>query len=605
MASALANAAMYAPVGLVAWARRAGRVRTGGHYILWAGLWAAFVSLPLELGKLFVPLKHPDFTNLLIAGAAAAITYGTARWLERVLVDVACEPAQSTRAPQPPVREPMKVAAQWPVPRALDLVIGVPPLLAVGVALVRYPVGAPLLAAALIAYGVLLWRRPLLWLFAIPALLPSLDLSPLTGRLPLDEFDLVVLVTVAVCYVRLYRVKPGPWPHPILKVAVTLLWVTWAVSTARGLWPLWGATGDVLASSHSPWEAWLVGKGLLWALLLVPLIRRVPPQAIESARSYVLRGLLVGLVVVTLAVLWERYVFVGLFNFDTVFRVTGTFASMNTGGAYIEAFIAFAFPALAVWVMMQRSWALSLLGIALVGLVAYAMLVTFSRGGYAGLAVGLAVVGIGTLRSRSGPPVRRWAALAGLIAAAVAVAVPVLSGGFAEYRLARSAEDLSIREAHWRRALGLMDDGITAAVFGMGFGQYPTTYLLYSGALVPPGTYSVIREGDNAYLRLTAGESVFLDQLVDVQPDTRYRLTARVRQQFGEKGLTVALCEKALLYSFECVWRGATPQTGRSSDGALCRSRSTQKSSVVAAGRTDPSSCPCTMRAAVRLMSTT
>jgi len=34
MASALANAAMYAPVGLVSWARRAGRVRTGGHHML-------------------------------------------------------------------------------------------------------------------------------------------------------------------------------------------------------------------------------------------------------------------------------------------------------------------------------------------------------------------------------------------------------------------------------------------------------------------------------------------------------------------------------------------------------------------------------------------
>ena len=61
------------------------------------------------------------------------------------------------------------------------------------------------------------------------------------------------------------------------------------------------------------------------------------------------------------------------------------------------------------------------------------------------------------------------------------------------------------------------------------------------------------------YLRLTAGESVFLDQLVDVQPDTRYRLTARVRQPFGGKGLTVALCEKALLYSFDCIWRELTP----------------------------------------------
>ncbi len=55
-------------------------------------------------------------------------------------------------------------------------------------------------------------------------------------------------------------------------------------------------------------------------------------------------GVLLGLTVVALAVLWERHVHVGIADFANVFRVTGTFASMHTGGAYIEAFLAFAFP---------------------------------------------------------------------------------------------------------------------------------------------------------------------------------------------------------------------------------------------------------------------
>jgi VanZ family protein len=563
MASALANAVMYAPVGLLLWARTAGQVRTVDHPALKAALWAVLLALPVELGKLFVPLKHPDFTDLLIAGSAAALTYAMVRWLELVLVEGA--PTQPAPRPKLLTATPVKMPFKWPMPHPANLLIAVPPVLAVGAGLARYPVGSALLVLALLVYAVLLWRWPLLWLIAIPALLPTLDLSPLSGRLLLDEFDLIVLVTLAVCYVRLYRVKPAPWPHQLVKVAVVLLWVTWCMATARGLWPMWGATGGVLASSHSPLEAWQVGKGLLWALLLVPMIRRVPRESLEMAQKYVLNGLIAGLGVVTLVVLWERYVFVGLLDFDNVFRVTGTFSSMNTGGAYIEAFIAFAFPALAVWVVMQRSWALQFLGIAAACLSCYVMLVTFSRGGYAGLAVGLIVVGLGTFRVRSGLPARRWVAVAGLMAVAVAVAVPVISGGFAQYRLARAAEDLSIREGHWRRALDLMDDDVLAAVGGMGFGQYPTLYLLYSGARIPTGTYSVTREGDNPYLRLTAGEAVFLDQLVDVLPETRYRLTARVRQEFGGKGLTVALCEKALLYSFDCVWKSLesdSPETG-------------------------------------------
>ena len=515
MASALANAVMYAPVGLLLWARTAGQVRIVDHPALRAALWAVLLAFLVELGKLFVPLKHPDFTNLLIAGSAAALTYAMVRWLELVLAEGA--PSQPAPRPRPLSATPVEGdRTNCPCLTGRSLLIGVPPLLAVGAGLATYPVGADLLALALLVYAVLLWRWPLLWLLAIPALLPTLDLSPLSGRLLLDEFDLIVLVTIAVGYMRLYWVRPTPWPHPLVKVAVVLLWITWGMATARGLWPMWGATGDVLASSHSPLEAWQVGKGLLWALLLVPMIRRVPRESLETARKYVLNGLIVGLGVVTLVVLWERYVFVGFLDFDNVFRVTGTFSSMNTGGAYIEAFIAFAFPALAVWVVMQRSWALKFLGIAAAGLSCYAMLVTFSRGGYAGLAVGLVVVGLGTFRVRSDLPARRWVAVAGLMAVAVAVAVPVISGGFAQYRLARAAEDLSIREGHWRRALDLMDDGVLATVAGMGFGQYPTLYLLYSGARIPTGTYSVTREGDNPYLRLTAGEAVFLDQLVDV-----------------------------------------------------------------------------------------
>ena len=34
-----------------------------------------------------------------------------------------------------------------------------------------------------------------------------------------------------------------------------------------------------------------------------------------------------------------------------------------------------------------------------------------------------------------------------------------------------------------------------------------------------------------------------------------------MRQEFGGKGLTVALCEKALLYSFDCVWKSLEPDS--------------------------------------------
>jgi len=570
MASLIAIAIMYGPLGVVIWAREAAGVRIPGRGALAAAFWAACLALPMELGKLMVPPKHPDFTDLLIAAASAACTFSLIRWIEQALtgspphstartttpaISVAAEPVAAGTV-KPETSEPV---SDWPIPRPAALLLGLPALLAVLVGLVSYPVGGAVLAALLLLYGGMLWRRPLLWFFVIPALLPLLDLSQITGRLLLDEFDLLVLVTLAVGYPRVSGIKPRSWPNALLPAALVLLWVTWGLAITRGLWPLVGNEGDITAGSHSPVEAWVVGKGMLWSLLLVPIIRRLPHNARKPARNYFFDGLVAGLGLLTLAVLWERHVFVGLGDMENVFRVTGTFASMHTGGAYIEAFIAFAFPVLAVWVLTQKSWKRKALGIGLAVLTSYAMLVTFSRGGYAGLAAGLMVVIFGTLRMRSARPGPRWIALVGLTVAVLAVAVPILSGGFAQQRLGRTAEDFAFRQSHWARALDLMDDGVLAAVAGMGFGRYPSVYLWNDVGPKSPGTYQIMREDDDPFLRLGSGESVFLEQMVNVKPGTNFRVSARLRQAQEDAGLSAPLCEKALLYSFECVWNQLKP----------------------------------------------
>ena len=568
LSSLLIQAGMYAPIGLAVWALHPPRRGVSGSVAWIAALGAAALALPIELGKLLVPDKHPDPTNLLIAAVSAAVVCSLASWLGRVLIgDQAGHggqtvPAGSSFRPSPPVEErAAQSAMDWPPPDPVGVLIGLIAAIVSLFGMAHYPFGKPWLAAALLGYGALLWRRPWIAFFAVPAALPVLDLGPLTGPLWLDEFDLVVLVTFAVAYPRLYRAQPLPWPSRWLSAASVLLWTSWVVSSLRGLWPLLNTEGGVGDSSHSPLEAWLVGKGLLWALLLVPLLRRVPREGVAAAQAYFRNGLVAGLIMVSLVVLWERHVFVGLTDFENVFRVTGTFASMRTGGAYIEAYLAFAFPALVVGVLMAPHWVLRGLGVGAAALVSYAMMVTFSRGGYAGLVIGLVPVGLAMLRLRTGSRMHRWLALAGLVAASIAAAVPVLSGGFAQDRLARASDDLSVREGHWKRALNLMDDGPITALVGMGFGQYPMAYLMRAESGQPPGTYSVIRNGDNPYLRLGAGESVFLDQIVAVEPGAAYTLAARVRPASGDAALGVALCEKALLYSFECGWYRLQPET--------------------------------------------
>ncbi len=559
MASLLANAALYGPLGLMVWLRRG--VRPGGGSI--AALWGFSLSLAMELGKLLLAPKHPDLTNPLIGAAAAMVAYSLALWLERVLAGgvspvPAPTPVTADAAPGSSGVPPLPRGAANP----LGLIPSAPFFLLLSWGFVRYPEGHVLLAAALVGYGVALWRSGSLWLLVLPALLPVLDLSPWTGRLLLDEFDLLILLTLALGYWRGFDRLPAPWESPLQRWAVILLLVSWALAMAMGLWPLLDE-GEVLISSHSPLEAWMVGKGLLWALLLLPLLRRQRGRSRARARIRLVNGLVAGLALSVAAVLWQRHVFVGLLDFDNVFRVSGGFASMNTGGAYIEGFLALTFPVLVVWLLVQRRWWAIAGGLLLAALASYAMLVTFSRGGYGGLVAGLAVAGMGLWFRRGEAKLRRLLLFGGVSAVAVVLAVPILTDGFARERLGRVAQDMQTRLDHWERALGLMPDGPAGGLLGAGFGRYAPSYLWKADVPKPPGTYAVLEENGKPFLRLGAGESVFLDQTVAVRPDTRYRLSLRLRQPAGEASLKVTLCEKALLYSFDCVDRPLQPNDGR------------------------------------------
>lgn len=567
MSSLIAQAGLYAPLGLAMWAFFL--ARNAKVVAVMSGLAAIALALPIELGKLFVADKHPDLTNLLIAGGSAAIANAMAFWTGRALVHgdrasqerrlaasahfgvwdtrTAPETAPRVRVPKPP-------------PHPLGLAVGLAALLPIGYGVSRYPAGKVWLTFALAAYGALIARRPQSAFFLLPALAAGLDLSPVTGTLLLNEFDLFVLVALAILYPKLYRTQPVPWASRWLAVSLAALWASWFAASARGLWPLPSLSAGVLDSSHSALEAWLAGKGILWALTLAPPLRRVAAVYSGSLPRLVLRGLLAGLAAVALAVTKERAAFVGLLDFDNPFRVTGTFSDMRTGGAYIEAFIAFAFPALVFETLAARAWVWRAAGVAAAVVVCYAMLVTFSRGGYAGLLAGFAATAL-LARAGADRQARRWPIYAGLAAAVVAAAVPVLSGSFAQSRLARSADDLSIRKDHWRRALNLMDPGATAALFGMGFGQYPTRYALLADSDKPPGAYRVVYDDHNHFLRLSAGETVFLDQLVSVENGGRYTFSAWIRQPEETAALSVAVCEKALLYSFGCEWRTLKPKT--------------------------------------------
>jgi hypothetical protein len=277
-----------------------------------------------------------------------------------------------------------------------------------------YPVFKPLLGGFLLVYGVLLFRWPLVWLAILPACVPILQLAHWSGRLFLEDLDIVFVFTLAVLLWR----APASHQHQRLPLALHLvvfaLAVSYLSSLAIGLtpWPDWRAP-DVLASFLSPANALRLSKGFVWAALLSPFILPAFREHPEAAQRMLVGGMVAGALVTGAMALWERGVWQALIygrdryqilapllDFSTPYRITGTFAEMHTGGEAIDGYLGLAWPMMVLALALsRRPWTLALSSLAL-GLLIYSLVTTFSRGLYFSLAVAGAVWLFGLWRVR-------------------------------------------------------------------------------------------------------------------------------------------------------------------------------------------------------------
>ena len=69
---------------------------------------------------------------------------------------------------------------------------------AVGFFVALFPVAQVWLAAGFAGYALVLARYPRAWLVMVPAAMPALDLGFFSGWFFFEEFDALVLVTLAV-----------------------------------------------------------------------------------------------------------------------------------------------------------------------------------------------------------------------------------------------------------------------------------------------------------------------------------------------------------------------------------------------------------------------
>ncbi|MHB1247741.1 MAG: VanZ family protein, partial [Sulfuriferula sp.] len=562
LASLLFVVVAYAPFGVLAYLWQLGALRRMGAAV--PALLAAIAATAAEFSKLFQPAEHPDPTNILLAALAAAAAYRLLVWMGVSNVPA----ARSHNAPQPISAAPRAQALAYAAELAPEPSVAHPrrhgninPLALVSTAILawavwRYPLGSLWLGGALLMYAALLWRWPQAWLIAVPAMLPVLDLAPFSGRFFFDEFDCLILATFAVAG---WRRSCGRWVWNLSAAGwlmLALFTLSVAIAALIGAYPFPALDANSFSNYYSSYNALRVAKGLLWLLLLLPLLR--VELDLDSARSQRLLtlGMTLGVLAGGISVLWERAAFTGILNFSSDYRVVGMFSGMHTGGAYIEGYFATALPFVAWWALSNRGTLARWFGIGVFALGVYSLMVTFARGGYIALALGMAVLGFGVLLRRSDSP--RTPQIIGALALLLVlggIAWPAVEGRFMQSRFATVQQDIHIRTAHWQEAVGMMDDGVATQLFGMGLGRYPETYFWRNTSGVRPANYRFVTKNDNTWLELSAGDSLYFEQIVAVQPGLHYRLSFDARSRQSQSNLTVPVCEKWMLYSSACVWQ--------------------------------------------------
>ena len=523
---------------------------------------AVLLALAIEAARLFIAGKVADTGNAMIAALGAASGFLAFPLLLRHFrsaasgspVSVASRPT----APGASLRGAPLLREAQP-DRSIDaasIALRVIALLlaggVLGIVVATYPLYPVLITAGLVIYAAVLVRWPASWLWFVPAALPIVDLAPLTGRFYFDEFDALVMVTLAT----------GIWAIASRRQSVTgslraFLWLTplaasVAISAVIGAWPLASLDANAFASYFSNYNALRVAKGFVWSFALLPLVVAATSEGIDVKHRFAL-GTVVGLAGVVVLAIWERVAYPGLFNPERDFRIGGFVSSMHMGGGHIETYLLLAMPFLLPLAAHTKSALARIVCAVLFVAATYALVVTFSRGAYGGYA---AMVFVLLLTAACASPFVRIRWLVGVLAAmavGLVVAAPFVTGTYAKSRFDTIAADLHTRIEHWRDAMQMMTPDTATRLFGMGLGRFPQSYLYGNREGRRPAAFRYEGGGAGTYLRLGSGDPLYVEQIVDVASGQRYQLSLRMRSNVANAQMNVLICERTYFYSYGCV----------------------------------------------------
>lgn len=447
---------------------------------------------------------------------------------------------------------------------------------------------SPIWMAVAIGLALMSAVRPWWGLTVLLGLLPVASLSIWSGWRVTDEFDVLVLLVLGGGYLhevggarqRVTRLHPPasvaldvlPRVRWLLWMAWAGVWVTWAASAYRGWLDAGGSNPDLLFGGYEgAGNVWRVAKSMVGLLLLAPwlhaLYRRDTQRTMDSVQS----GILWSLGLVCALAVWERAVYIGLWDLRSDYRTTAWFWEMHVGGGAIDVFLALTAPF--AWWSLWRARTLAQWAVAAMLLVVlvYVVITTYSRG-LAGVFAGGSVlfwVLAGRLSAAQDRASLSWRMVAQrwlLVALVVEALVMVGVGRFASDRLSQTSVDVESRWAHWQSMHRLLSRPVDWW-WGIGQGRLPARHSALASGPAMPGAVLWPAQPEVQAVRLQGPQSdpelvgrLALARRVPLQPVPN--LVHLIVSAPLPTSVRFQLCERHLLYELRCLSAEGVVQPG-------------------------------------------
>jgi hypothetical protein len=237
---------------------------------------------------------------------------------------------------------------------------------------------------------------------------------------------------------------------------------------------------------------------------------------------------------------------------------------MHVGGAAIDFYLVLGMPFALRALLLAPTRFHWLAAAALIIVVTYVCLTTFSRGLYLALIISLLVLYILHKLSgdswTSGSDVYAWRRHANhalMILLAIESFGILFGGTFMLDRLTASQRDCGSRLEHWSESIGLLKT-TEDRLFGIGAGRYPAAYSETFPARELPAKFLVHYEDGNQFIELRGpttnrklGGLFGIGQKLSLDPGTEYRALLDVRAA-QQTRILVKTCFKHLIHETDC-----------------------------------------------------